>query len=145
MRKIILVILTLISISCLLFIRNSLSLDKHDLDCSKCHTLSKDEALNIIGKVIPDVKILEVNTSPVKGLWEVVVDSQGRKGLLYVDFSKKLAFNGSIFEISSNTNLTQKRFYEINKIDVSQIPLDDAILMGDKNAKYKVVVFSDPA
>jgi protein-disulfide isomerase len=29
-------------------------------------------------------------------------------------------------------------------VDVSKIPLDDAVVMGEKNAKYKIVVFSDP-
>jgi hypothetical protein len=27
---------------------------------------------------------------------------------------------------------------------VSQIPLDDAVVIGDRQAKYRVIVFDDP-
>jgi|GEM_PF-718993 len=145
MKKIEFVIIIAVAILLSLLALNSYSLEKHDLDCSKCHTLTNEEAYNVIKQVIPDSKIIEVRSSPMKGLWEIALESKGTKGLLYLDYSKKLAFNGSIFEIKSNTNLTQKRYMEINKVDVSQIPLDDAIIMGNKEAKYKVIVFDDPA
>ncbi len=107
-------------------------------------TLSKDEALSLLKEVAPDIKILEVRTSPVKGLWEVDIESGGRKGILYIDSSKKYMIQGAIFDLKAKANLTQERFIEINKVDISQIPLDDAIVMGDKEAKHRVIVFDDP-
>lgn len=113
-------------------------------DCSKCHTLSKDEALILLKDLIPNSRILDVKTSPVKSMWEVDVDAGGRKGIVYIDFSKKLLISGAVVDIKSKVNLTQERMTEINKVDVSQIPLDNAIVMGDKNARHKVIVFDDP-
>ena len=113
-------------------------------DCSKCHTLSKDEAATLLKDIGQGVKVLEVLMSPIKGMWEVDIDAGGKKGLVYVDFSKKHLISGSIITIKERTNLTQDRFTELTKVDVSQIPLGDALVMGEKGAKYKVVVFDDP-
>ena len=113
-------------------------------DCSKCHTLSKDEAATLLKDFAANMKVLEVIMSPVKGMWEVDVEAGGKKGLVYIDFSKKHLISGSIIAIKGRMNLTQERFTEINKVDISQIPLNDALVMGDKDAKYKIVVFDDP-
>jgi thiol:disulfide interchange protein DsbC len=113
-------------------------------DCSKCHTLTKDEAATLLKDIGQGVQVLEVLMSPIKGMWEVDVDAGGKKGLVYVDFSKKYLVSGSVISIKDKTNLTQDRFTELTKVDVSQIPLDDALVMGEKDAKYKVVVFDDP-
>ena len=113
-------------------------------DCSKCHTLTKDEAATLLKDIGQGLKVLEILMSPIKGMWEVDVDAGGKKGLVYVDFSKKYLVSGSIISLKGKTNLTDDRFAELTKVDVSQIPLDDALVMGEKDAKYKVVVFDDP-
>jgi thiol:disulfide interchange protein DsbC len=100
--------------------------------------------LNLVKEGIPDVKILEVTPAPAKGLWEIAIESRGQKGIAYVDFSKKYIVSGSIFDITTKTNLTGERLYNLSKIDLSQIPLDNALLMGDKNASKKVIIFTDP-
>jgi len=82
--------------------------------------------------------------SPSKGLWEVYGQSGGRKGVFYVDFSKKHAFLGSLISIAEKKDLSQERLSQLNKIDVSQIPLQDALVMGNPDAKFKVIVFDDP-
>ncbi len=111
---------------------------------SEGNVLSKEDALAALKELAPDIKILEVRPGPVAGLWEVDVESGGKKGILYLDSSKKYMVQGAIVDLKSKSNLTQERFNEINKVDVSQIPLDDAIVMGDKNAKHRVIVFDDP-
>ncbi|MEW6213904.1 MAG: disulfide isomerase DsbC N-terminal domain-containing protein [Nitrospirota bacterium] len=113
-------------------------------DCSKCHTLSRDEASILLKDLAPNLKVLDVKTSPLKGIWEVDIEIGNRKGLAYVDFSKKLLLSGAIIAIKEKRNLTQERLSEINKVDISQIPLADTIVMGDKNALKKVIVFTDP-
>lgn len=113
-------------------------------NCSKCHTLKSDETSALLKDIIPNLKVLDIRTSPVKGMWEVDIEAGGRKGLVYVDFSKKHVISGQILAIKEKKNLTQERLIEINKVDVSQIPLSDALIMGDKDAKHKVIVFDDP-
>lgn len=106
--------------------------------------LTKEGAREVLKAVIPDVKILSVGPAPVEGLWEVIVESRGKKSMLYVDSAKKNILSGSIINIATKTNLTKKKFDEINKIDTSMIPLEDALVMGDPRAKYKVIIFDDP-
>jgi thiol:disulfide interchange protein DsbC len=118
-------------------------------DCAKCHTLSKDEAATLLKDIIPNPKILDISMSPVKAMWEVDVDSQGRKGVVYVGFSKRYVMSGALIDLREKRNLTQEKSEELNKIvlskdDVSKIPVEDALVMGDKDAKHKVIVFDDP-
>lgn len=98
----------------------------------------------MLKEVIPDIKVLEVNQSPIKGVWEITAETKGKKTLYYVDYSEDLVIAGSIFNLKTKDNLTQERYLEINKIDVSLIPLEDTIIMGKKDAKHRVIVFTDP-
>jgi thiol:disulfide interchange protein DsbC len=122
----------------------SLGFEAKGQDCAKCHTLNSDEARNLLKDIIPNLKILGVSPGPVKGFWEVYLESGGRKGLIYVDFPKKHFISGSLLLISEKKNLTQERLSELNRVDVSQIPLEDALVMGDPKAKIRIVAFDDP-
>lgn len=106
--------------------------------------LSVDEALTLLKNLDPNIKVIAVKPGPVEGLWEVDIEAGNRKGLVYIDSTKKYLISGTIIAIQEKKNLTQERLDEINKIDISQIPLDDALVMGDKEAKYRVIVFDDP-
>jgi thiol:disulfide interchange protein DsbC len=113
-------------------------------DCAKCHNLTKEEATELLKNLNPDLKVLEVKSSPVKAIWEITINAGGQKVVGYIDFSKHYLVTGDIIDLKTKTNITRDRLTEINKVDVSTIPLDDAIVMGDKNAPHKVIVFSDP-
>lgn len=113
-------------------------------DCTKCHTLTKNEAGNIVKEIAPAVEVIDVRQSPVRGLWEITFKAQGRIGIVYMDFSKANIIQGPILNVKTRTDLTAERIQELNKIDVSKIPLDEAIVMGSPDAKYKVIVFDDP-
>ena len=117
---------------------------KADAKTSEENVLSKDDALAALKELAPDIRILDVRRSPVVGLWEVDVESGGKKVILYLDSSKKYMIQGAIVDLRAKSNLTQERYNEINKVDVSKIPLDNAIVMGDKEAKHRVIVFDDP-
>jgi thiol:disulfide interchange protein DsbC len=134
----------LLLLFCLLSPDPSFCFEGKGQDCSKCHTLSNDEAKDLLKEAIPDIKIVSVKLGPPQGFWEVYLESGGRKGLIYVDFAKKHFFVGSLISIKERKNLTQERFTELNKVDVSQIPLNDALVMGDQKARIKVISFSDP-
>lgn len=112
-------------------------------ECAKCHVLTKEEAKDILKNPLPDAKIIDILESPVKGFWEIDFELKGQKGLIYLDFSKRLAVP-EIFDLKTGANLTAERRYHLTKIDVSKIPLDKALLMGEKNAKNKIIVFTDP-
>jgi thiol:disulfide interchange protein DsbC len=110
--------------------------------CTDCHSLTRDEAVKILGNTVDNV--LSVGPSPVNGLWEVGVEKEGKRTPLYIDFSKEYVVAGQIIQMSTKKNLTGNRILSMNRIDVSQIPLSEAIVIGMKDAKRRIVVFDDP-
>jgi len=110
--------------------------------CTDCHSLTRDEAAKILGGNVDNV--LSVVTSPVGGLWEVAVEKAGQRWPLYIDFSKEYVIAGQIIQMSTKKNLTGNRMMSMNRVDVSQIPLADSIVVGKKDAKQRIVVFDDP-
>lgn len=112
---------------------------KGDKACTECHKLEKKDAEAIVKKVAPTGTITEIKMSPIKGVWQVDVDAgEGKKGSLYLDFSKKYLI-AQIIPVETIGKQPPAR-----KVDVSKIPLDDAIVLGPATAKKKVIVFTDP-
>jgi thiol:disulfide interchange protein DsbC len=115
-----------------------------DGECAKCHTLSLAEAGSIIGAMNPDINVIGVTAGPVEGVWEVVIEARGKKGIAYIDFSKEHIITGSVLKVSTKENLTNLRLYDLSKVDLSVIPVDEALYLGKADAKYKAIVFDDP-
>ncbi len=117
-------------------------------DCSKCHRLTQDELRSVFREggipSLRDVNILSIEQAKAKGLWEIGIEKDGKKGILYLDFSKKYLILGQIIELKTSRSITQERFTELNRIDPSKIPLDGALLMGRKDAPKKIIVITDP-
>lgn len=117
-------------------------------NCEKCHSLSTNEVKLILSKLkATDAKILKIQMSPIKGLWEVAIENRGQRGLLYVDFSKKYLVSGSIVEVNAAINKTKERLDELNKnrkINPASVPLKNALVLGSNAATKKVIVFTDP-
>lgn len=116
-------------------------------DCKKCHSLNTQEVNGILKKMnLSHAKILNIQLSPVKSLWEIHIDDKGKKGIFYVDFSKKYLVAGQIIEIGTGSNKTAESAQRIpvGKANVSKIPLNNALVMGNAHAPKKVIVFTDP-
>jgi thiol:disulfide interchange protein DsbC len=117
-------------------------------NCMECHSISKQDVAGILTKLdAGHVKVLDIQMSPVRGLWEVSIDDKGQRGVLYIDFSKKYIVSGSIIDVGQRIDVTQKRqdaLQRDRRVDVSKIPLHDAIIMGNPNAAKKVIMFTDP-
>ncbi|RMD57997.1 MAG: DsbC family protein, partial [Nitrospirae bacterium] len=126
-----------------LFYTNAYAMDMEGCGshkCTDCHKLTLKEAEELFkGRVD---KVNKVTMSPVRGLWQVEIESGGRRGNVYVDFSKNYVITGRILRIS-NIPLNTKRQGKL-KIDFSKIPLNDAIVIGNSNAEHKVVIYDDP-
>lgn len=87
-----------------------------------------------------EATIKGVEKSPIPGLYEVNLGSQ----LVYSDAKGDHVLIGNLIDTSSGENLTQQRFAEVNRIDVSRLPLNDALKVVHGNGRRKLVVFSDP-
>lgn len=112
-------------------------------NCIECHSLTPAEAMTIL-KDLGDVKAVEM--SPVKGLWELTIERDGRQAFVFMDFAKKHLLPGPLFEISKVSQLStppmQKN--EDRKVDVASIPLTDSIFMGNPMGRNRLFVFTDP-
>jgi thiol:disulfide interchange protein DsbC len=118
--------------------------EKSEQKCIECHTLSEDEARIILKELAPDIKILSLTPGPINGLWEIGMESGGKKGIVYLDYSHKKIVSGNILDVEKRLNYTRESFDRINRVDLSLIPYEKSIVMGDRNARHKIVVFSDP-
>lgn len=143
-----------ISAICFFALPHDSSAQKTDHNCMKCHKITVDEVAKLVKNDLPGAKILEVREAPVKGLVEVVyeveVEKQKRNGLFYLDSTAKfLIARGDIIDLKAKKSLTSTRLKTLNmanmsKVDRSKIPLKNALILGDKKAKNKVIVFTDP-
>jgi thiol:disulfide interchange protein DsbC len=119
-------------------------------DCQKCHRLELSEAQEILTKLkAPEAKAIDVKMSPIRGLWEVTVENGGKKGIMYVGFSKQYVMAGTVIEVDTASNKTHESVARLNQppdryVDVSKVPAEGSLLLGDAGAAHKVVVFTDP-
>ncbi|MGB3400720.1 MAG: DsbC family protein [Candidatus Deferrimicrobiaceae bacterium] len=111
-------------------------------ECADCHSLTREDAAALLSGTVDNV--LKVEPSTVGGLWVVDIVKGGQKWPVYIDFSKKYLISGQIIRIATKENVTESRFQRMNTVDVSTIPLADAIVIGDPKAKRRVIEFSDP-
>jgi len=117
-------------------------------DCSKCHTINNQDVKDILqGLKIAQAEVLGIQMSPIKGLWEVTINDRGKRGVLYVDFSKNYILPGPIIEVKTGVNKTMEKLgktQEKKKIDFAKIPLPSPLVVGNPRASQRVVVFPDP-
>jgi len=111
-------------------------------ECTECHSLTREDAAILLSGTVDNV--LKVEPSTVGGLWVVDIVKEGQKWPVYIDFSKKYLISGQIIRIATKENVTEDRFQRLNIVDVSSIPLADAIVIGDPKAKRRIIEFSDP-
>lgn len=114
-------------------------------DCKSCHVLKKEEAQDIINSFNPKVTVIEVREAEVGGLWEIDLLFNGRKGVTYIDYSKKhLIDNAKIVDVKTKRPITDERLADLNRVDLSKVPLKDSLILGQAKAPIKVVIFDDP-
>lgn len=112
-------------------------------DCASCHSLTKEEAGGLL-KGVGTVK--GVRPSQVRGLFEVTVEKDGKTGLVFVDYSKKLLISGQVYDISTLNPLGPAKDgpRHSDRLDPSLLEKDHALVMGNPNGKKQLFVFTDP-
>jgi thiol:disulfide interchange protein DsbC len=85
-------------------------------------------------------EVKSVTKAPVPGLYEVNVAGQ----IVYTDATGRYIINGEVIDTKTNTNLTEERLAELNKIKWSDLPLARAIKWTKGDGSRTVAVFSDP-
>lgn len=124
---------------------NSVNAGHTGEDCAKCHIMSVDEAAKLLGDV---GKVITVKHAPVRGLFEVSLESQGKNGVAYVDFSKKYLIAGTVFSVDTKKPVTGTPDNTVQKkpasVDITSLPTGNSVVLGNPGGKKRLFVFTDP-
>jgi thiol:disulfide interchange protein DsbC len=111
-------------------------------------TLTKEEAAPLVAQIFKErpFTVRQVNLGPMTGVWEVIIEIDAGKTVLYIDDSRKYFFTGPIYTIRSLRNKTAEalRGSGDRRRTFSQIPLADALIIGNETAAMKVIAFMSP-
>lgn len=88
----------------------------------------------------PNTAFDQINATPIEGIYEVVMG----KNIAYTDRTGQYFLFGNLFDMRTQTDLTQPKRLSLNKIDVKKLPLADAIKSVKGKGERKLVVFADP-
>jgi thiol:disulfide interchange protein DsbC len=88
----------------------------------------------------PSTNISAVRESAIKGLYEVVMG----RNVAYTDESGRYFVFGHLYDMREQKDLTAGVLDDLNKVDVSALPLADAIKVVRGKGERKLFVFSDP-
>lgn len=111
-------------------------------DQKEIQLLTKEDAIKALQGIQGEV--ISVNPAEVPGLFRVAMKMQGKIIPIYLDASGSYLISGNVIRIKDRKNLTEAYFQELNPVDISTIPLEDALILGNPEASQKVMVFTDP-
>ncbi|MBM2838576.1 MAG: protein disulfide bond isomerase, DsbC/DsbG-like [Deltaproteobacteria bacterium] len=103
-------------------------------DCASCHSLTKEEASKLL-----KLEVDNVSQASAKGLWEVTGKQNGKTVKVHMDYGKKYAI---VIQAMIPIEKIGKP-PEMKKLDVKSIPLADSLIVGDPDAKNKLIVRKD--
>ena len=106
-------------------------------------TLKEVKDLPIVKTLFPpEFEVIEARD--IGSLYELVVKEPSRgKNVYYVTKDGMYLIAGGNLVTKDKVNLTQKRHEEVNRVDVSKLPLKDAIQIKKGNGAKKLIVFYD--
>jgi len=129
-RKVNKLVLTVLSFLCLVL-------------CSQS-TLASDAEIKkaVAGVVNKDIKVLSIRKTPFGGLYETVLSSGD---IVYTDVNGSfLLAGGSLIDIKTGINVTAARDRELSRINVADLPLNQAVRQVRGNGKRTLITFEDP-
>ncbi|MDQ6978049.1 MAG: DsbC family protein [Ghiorsea sp.] len=88
---------------------------------------------------LSDMPIKAVHTTAIPHVYEVQVGDT----IYYTDETGQYLINGHMFDTSKKIDLTAQRLANMNRINWSVLPLEDAIVSGPEDG-LKMAVFTDP-
>ena len=114
-----------------------------DGECSKCHSITPLEAKEILKGIVDEVHAVDLSVVP--GLYIIdATGNNGKRGIIYMDFGKNYIVSGSFMSIADRKNVTKMEMIQLHSVDITTIPLTDSIVIGDRGAPKKMILFTDP-
>ncbi len=117
-------------------------------ECASCHTLTTQEATGLLKKI--GGTVTSVRQSPARGLYELLVEKDGQKGILLMDYGKKHVIQGTVFDLEklepviAHKSELPPQPKQVTSVDVKTIPVAHAVVIGNPKATKKLYVFTDP-
>jgi len=115
--------------------------------CNVCHSLTEKDANELLKKT--GITVKSVKEAPAKGLFELMVEKDNKQGLLFIDYGKKHLMQGMIVSLETlqpvsahAQDLPQPK--QVTSVDVTKIPVDKAVTIGNPKGSKKLYVFTDP-
>ncbi|HEY4745509.1 MAG TPA: DsbC family protein [Desulfuromonadaceae bacterium] len=116
-------------------------------DCMICHKLTEKEAAELLKNT--GITVKSVKPSPANGLFEILLEKEGKQGLLFMDYGKKHLIQGMMVALpdfkpvaAHMQDLPQPP--PVTSIDPKTIPTENAIVMGNPKGSKTLYVFTDP-
>jgi thiol:disulfide interchange protein DsbC len=115
--------------------------------CATCHSLTEKEATELLKKT--GIAVTSVKQSPARGLFELMVEKDGQKGIVMMDYGKKYLIQGMVVDLeklqpASAHQQSTPQAQQQTSVDVSTIPTANAIVIGNPKGSKKLYVFTDP-
>ena len=95
----------------------------------------------VLAERLPQLKVNEVNKSPIEGLYEVRFNDTS---ILYADEKGEYVLSGSLIDTKTRSDLTEARIDKLLAIDFDKLPLADAIVIKQGTGARRIAVFVDP-
>ena len=93
----------------------------------------------MLAKQMPDLKVTEINKTPLDGLYEVIMPPQ----ILYVSRDAKYVVSGNIINAETGQNLTMPQRDKVRAQAVNLLGEESMIVFAPKKVKHTVTVFTD--
>ncbi|MDI6801294.1 MAG: DsbC family protein [Thermodesulfovibrionales bacterium] len=110
--------------------------------CAENQSVSKVKDLEIVKSFLSTSNTQLKEVRDIGSLFELTVEQGKKKGIIYVTKDGKYLVFGSLFDKDRN-NITKARQDEINVVDFSKLPLQDAIMIKKGNGNKKLVMITD--
>ncbi len=92
-----------------------------------------------LAKTMPQVKPTKISTTPVVGLYEVIVGSQ----VVYMDINARYMIEGDLFDLKTKINVTEDAKSVIRLAAVDKLGPDSMIVYTPEKIKNTITVVTD--
>ncbi len=88
----------------------------------------------------PDIPVNSVNTTQFKDIYEVYMGGR----IVYTNDDAKYFLVGNLIDLPNQVNITEQRQQVLSSIDVSKLPLNQAVKKVKGKGQRVIYLFSDP-
>jgi thiol:disulfide interchange protein DsbC len=99
----------------------------------------EDDIRKALSKSMPSIKIDSINSSEVKGLYEVIVGPS----ILYISEDGKYLLQGHLIDLEARKDLTDEKLAGARTSALEKLGEEQMIIFKPEKSKYKISVFTD--